>query len=83
MINFFPVSTAPSEECDGMTCVVTSSRRVIAKTYSKHFAKTVAKALNALHTLPDFQVVSDSADEGGKNEAIVDALNKWLEENKL
>ena len=41
-------------------------------------AHAVANALNAMNTIPDFQEISDSADEGDKNEAMVDALNIWL-----
>jgi hypothetical protein len=39
---------------------------------------TIANALNAMNDLPNFKLISDNADEGDKNEAIVDCLNIWL-----
>ena len=61
------------------TDIVDSDNEWLASAANNGVAGTIANALNAMNTLPNFRKISDSADEGDKNEAIVDALNVWLD----
>ena len=81
----YPVRVERSEDCDGMFCIVTPRKDVIAKTYTEIDANIIASALNAMNEFPNINQMLDgnytSDDFVNVDEEIASEVTGWYKKH--